>query len=348
MKNMKKVELLSPGGTLEMVEKVLESGADSVFVGALGLSRRSGYELKHDEVKKAVNIVKSYDKKIYIAMNAEIEREMIPLLLEKRVADYASWGCDGLIIKTPEFMKAVSKSYPDFEIVASVGCHIDSEKKLRYYHSMGATTFVLSTELRRNHEKIKELKAVASQLGMKTEIIVSGTACYKGVGNCNFFKYFKDAFERITLVDSDGFVTEKVFGNPEKGGGCYRPCLYLDDPIVQQLVPKDVLIEIRKEKNLNERFTLAKDVPSLIEIGIDIFKIQGREYPVDLVAGLTRIFRQIIDKSLKSKNPDITQELREIEKLGRELDTRRMIYTGNLREKLYEKLEIYLKTKSTS
>jgi len=53
MKNMKKVELLSPGGTLEMVEKVLENGADSVFVGALGLSRRSGYELKHDEVKKS-------------------------------------------------------------------------------------------------------------------------------------------------------------------------------------------------------------------------------------------------------------------------------------------------------
>jgi len=63
------------GGTLEMVEKVLENGADSVFVGALGLSRRSGYELKHDEIKKAVNIVKSYDKKIYIAMNAEIERD---------------------------------------------------------------------------------------------------------------------------------------------------------------------------------------------------------------------------------------------------------------------------------
>jgi collagenase-like PrtC family protease len=96
MKNMKKVELLSPGGTLEMVEKVLENGADSVFVGALGLSRRSGYELKHDEVKKAVNIVKSYDKKIYIAMNAEIEREMIPLLLEKRVADYASWGYEAV------------------------------------------------------------------------------------------------------------------------------------------------------------------------------------------------------------------------------------------------------------
>lgn len=343
---MGKIELLAPGGTLEMVEKVLESGADSVFVGALGLSRRSGYELRHDEVKRAVEIVKNCDRKIYIAMNAEIEKEMIPRLLEKRVADYVAWGCDGLIIKTPEFMKSVAKKYPDLEIVASVGCHIDSEEKLRYYHSMGAKTFVLSTELRRNHEKIRELKKVASQLGMRVEMIVSGTACYRGVGNCNFFRYFRDAFESITLVDSDGFVTEKVFGNPEKGGGCYRPCLYLDDPIVNYLVPSDVLAEIRKEKNLNERFSLAEDIPSLIEIGIDVFKIQGREYPSDLVAGLTKNFRKIIDKSLKSRNPDITQELKEINRLLKELDTRRMIYTRNLRKKLHEKLGIYLKTRS--
>jgi putative protease len=321
-----------------MVEAVLDNGADSVFIGPLGFSRRSGYEFRHYEIKRAIEIVKNRGKKIYIAMNAVIEKEMIPLLLEKRIADYVTWGVDGLIIKTPELMKEVSKCYPHLEINASVGCHIDSEEKLRYYHSMGATSFVISTELRRNHRKIKELKAIASQLGMRTEMLVSGTACYKGVGNCDFFKYFKDGFERFTLVDSDGFVTEKVFGNPEKGGGCYRPCLYLDDPIVQRLVPKEVLDEIKKENNLNERFTLAREIPSLVEVGIDIFKIQGREYPVDLVAGLTRNFRLIIDKS--SRNLDITQELEEIDKLVGELDTRRMIYTGNLREQLYERLKL--------
>jgi len=175
---------------------------------------------------------------------------------------------------------------------------------------------------------------------------VSGTACYKGVGNCDFFKYFKNGFERFILVDSDGFETEKVFGNPEKGGGCYRPCLYLDDPIVQRLMPKAVIDKVKKENNLNEKFSLARDIPYFVEIGIDIFKIQGREYPVDLVADLTRNFRLIINKSLISGNPDITQELEEIDKLLAELNTRRIIYAGNLREQLYERLNLKLSLSS--
>lgn len=333
-----RIELLAPGGTLEMIEAVFDSGADGVFAGALGLSRRSGYELKHSEIREAAEIAKMRGKKIYIAMNAAIEREMISALVEKKIADYVKWGVDGLVLKTPELMKESRKQYPDLEIVASVGCHIDSEEKLKYYREHGATAFVLGTELRRNHNKIRKLQETASKWDMKTEIIVSGTACYKGVGNCDFFKYFKDGFMRFELVDSDGFQTEKIFGNPEKGGGCYRPCLYLDDPVVKRLVPGEVIETVKKEKNLNERFIIAREIPQLIEIGVSVFKIQGREYPVDVVSGLTRNFRAIIDKSLKSKKPDISKEMEEIEKLARELDTRRMIYTGNLREQLYERL----------
>lgn len=324
-----------------MVRSVLDNGADSVFVGALGLSRRSGYELRHEEIKEAAKIAKDKGKKLYIAMNAGIGKDMVQSLIKERTSDYVEWGVDGLIVRSPELMKETRRYYPDLEINASVGCHIDSEERLRYYYERGATGFALSTELRRNHSKIKRLKELASDLGMKTEMIVSGTACYKGVGNCDFFEYFKNGFEKFTLVDSDGFVTTKVFGDPEKGGGCYRPCLYLDDPIVKHLVPKHVLDEVKRENNLNERFNLAEDIPSLIEIGVDIFKIQGREYSTDLVGGLTRNFRQIIDKSLASKNPDITQELKGLNGLYKELDTRRMIYTGNLREQLYERLGLH-------
>lgn len=332
------VELLAPGGTLEMVRAVLSSGADSVFVGALGFSRRSGYELKHCEVREASKIAKRMGKKIYVAMNAVIDSDLIPKLMEKRIRDYAEWGVNGIIAKTPEFMREISRSHPELEVVASVGCHIDSKEKIDYYSKMGATTVVFSTELRKDFKKLQTLNDYAHTIGLKTEVLVSGTACYKGVGNCNFFNYFAKAFERLELVDSDGMVVEKIFGNPEKGGGCYRPCLYLDDPIVRRIVPIDVLEEIKKEKNLNERFTLAEDVPKLLEIGVDVLKIQGREYPVDLVASITKVFREIINKSLKSKDPDLDEELKIIEVLMAELDKRRMIYTGNLREKLYEKL----------
>ncbi|MCX8152167.1 MAG: U32 family peptidase [Archaeoglobaceae archaeon] len=329
------VELLAPGGTLEMVKAVLKAGADSVFVGALGFSRRSGYELRHCEIEEAVEIVKKMNKKIYVAMNAVIEKELIPKLIEKRVLDYNEWGVDGIIVKTPEFMKEIRKNFPELEVIASVGCHIDSKEKVEFYHKFGATTVVFSTELRRDFERLEVLNRYAHSLGLKTEVLISGTACYKGVGNCNFFNYFAKAFERIELVDSDGMIVEKVFGNPEKGGGCYRPCLYLDDPLVMKVVPEEVLKEMRKEKNLNERFTLSREVPKFLEMGIDVLKIQGREYPVDLVASIVKAFRSLIEDSLQAR--EIERRVKEIEKLMEELDKRRMIYTGNLREKLYEK-----------
>ncbi|MCS7119087.1 MAG: peptidase U32 family protein [Archaeoglobaceae archaeon] len=332
------VELLAPGGSLEMVRAVLSSGADSVFVGALGFSRRSGYELRHEEVKKAIEIAGEMGKKIYIAMNAIIDRNLIPKLIERRVADYAKWGANGIIVKTPEFMKEISKNFPEIEVIASVGCHIDSKEKIDFFSNMGATTIVFSTELRRELEKIGFLSNYAHNLGLKTEVLITGTACYKGVGNCNFFSYFAKAFEKIELIDSDGMVVEKVFGNPEMGGGCYRPCLYIEDPVVERLVPKDVLEEMKNEKILNERFMLAREIPTLLDMGIDILKIQGREYPVEIIASIVKAFRDLIDNCLSKRTEFLEQKVFLIEKLMEEIHKRRMIYTGNLREKLYEKL----------
>ena len=49
------MELLAPGGSIEMVREALAAGADSVYVGPRGWSRREAtYELSHDEVLEAI------------------------------------------------------------------------------------------------------------------------------------------------------------------------------------------------------------------------------------------------------------------------------------------------------
>ena len=49
------MELLAPGGSIEMVREALAAGADSVYVGPRGWSRReAAYELSHDEVLEAI------------------------------------------------------------------------------------------------------------------------------------------------------------------------------------------------------------------------------------------------------------------------------------------------------
>jgi collagenase-like PrtC family protease len=80
-----------------------------------------GCELKHDEIKHALDYAKERGKKLYVAMNVAILAEKIAQLREKRIAIYVNWGVDGVIIKEAAFMDEVRKEYPDWDIVASVG-----------------------------------------------------------------------------------------------------------------------------------------------------------------------------------------------------------------------------------
>jgi len=45
----------------------------------------------------------------------------------------------------------------------------------------------------------------------------------------------------------------------------------------------------------NDAFFLLDDIPKLIDLGVHCLKVQGREYPVPLVAAIVRFYRELID-----------------------------------------------------
>lgn len=288
----KKPELLGPGGSLRMVEEVFKKGADTVYVGALGFSRRHpDYELTHEQIKEASLIAKSYNRKLRVAINTDIEDSRFPVIMQK-LKDYVKWGVYDLVAKTPQLIRLMKEQHPSIAIHASIGCNINSFKKLKFYKELGVSQFVMSTLLKAVPH-IGRMKERADKLNMKTEVLIYGNRCIKGVGGCRLYERFKDYFQEIHLKDTDGIKTTKIMGDPDRGGICFRPCIYTDEDRILKNFSKEDL-EILKA-NRNEFVMAIDDIPQYINLGIDTLKIQGREYPEEIIGEITAVYRELID-----------------------------------------------------
>lgn len=285
-------ELLAPGGTVEMVPAVVASGADAVYVGALGRSRRHPkFEFMHSQIREAKQYCQEHCVKLRIALNLAICEEDFPLLLRK-VRDYAEWGVEGLIMKTLTAMRLVHRYFPNLIIHVSVGANIRTVTEMCKIKEAGATQFVISTA-DTNLVEIAKIKNQADELGLGVEVLVQGNTCFGGVGSCGLYNYFPEAFEEIVLHDDDGTSCTKILGNPERGGTCYRPCMAYLRPKIWHRLPESFRSALRQEPNIG--YTLIDEIPALVKLGVATIKLQGREYPIPLIAKMVKCFRTLID-----------------------------------------------------
>jgi U32 family peptidase len=285
-------ELLSPGGSLEMVRTAVQAGANSVYVGPLGWSRReSAYELPHHEVGEAHRVAHDHGARLRIALNVDIDPRDHDEL-SRKAEGYATWGVDGFIMKSFDAMTVVRARFPEVPIHASVACNIRDRASMERAKAAGATQFVASTALN-TFERIAALKRTADEVGIGVELLIHSNRCITGVGGCRLYDYFAPYFETEVVHDSDGCTRTKLVGNPDQGGSCYRPCLGTHEPAIAARFPVKVLDYL--ERSNNEIYALLEDVPRYLALGVTTLKIQGREYPAPLIAELTRIYRRVID-----------------------------------------------------
>ena len=287
-------ELLSPGGSKEMVRDALAAGADSVYVGPRGWSRREAtYELSHDQILEVIQQAHDRGARLRVALNTDIDPADHAELMRK-VEAYARSGVDGFIMKSHEAMRDVHARFPEITIHASVACNIRDRAAMERAREAGASQFVASTALS-SYERIAALKRTADEVDIGVEVLIHSNRCVTGVGGCRLYDYFAPYFEEQVVHDSDGSTRTKLIGNPDKGGVCYRPCLGNHVPAIAEKFPGKVLDYL--ERSNNEIYALLEDVPRYIALGVSTLKIQGREYPAPLIAELTKIYRKLIDQT---------------------------------------------------
>jgi len=303
------VELLAPAGNLEMVKAAAENGADAIYVGARGWSRRrDAYELSDETLHEAVRIAHSGGAKIRVAINTNMQSSEIPALL-KKMEKFVAWGIDGAIMTDVGAIAHVHRRFPHLVLHASIGANILNNEDVKFYRSIGVSQVVADTKL-----TLRELSSRQTDIDVGVEILIHANKCYTYLGKCWMSPYIR--LERT----ADDFGKDVFRGSPNRGGLDYRVCMEQWELFDDQALLEPV-ITLK-----NDAFFYLNDIPPLIDLGVHCLKIQGREYPVPLVGSIVRFYRELIDTYLAkpAEQPfDLTPWRSRLEAIQAERDSKR-------------------------
>jgi len=292
-----------------MAKAAVENGANAIYVGARGWSRRrDAYELSDETLHEATRIAHSRGAKIRVAINTNMQSCEIPALLEK-MEKFVGWGIDGAIMTDVGAIAQVHRRFPHLVLHASIGANILNNEDVKFYRSIGVSQVVADTKL-----TLGELTSREANIDVGIEVLIHANKCYTYLGKCWMSPYVR--LERTT----DDFGKDLFCGSPNRGGLDYRVCLeqweLLDDKALLEPV-----ITLK-----NAAFFFLDDIPALLDLGVHCLKIQGREYPVPLVGSIVRFYRELIDTyfAKSAKQPfDLTPWRSRLEAIQAERDSKR-------------------------
>ncbi len=316
------VELLGPGGNLEMIEAVFKAGADSVYAGVLGWSRRSKkYEMRDEELKKAVKIAHDYGGMLRAAINAMPKPGEERMYIERLDALY-SMGVDAVILNDIGLMRVTEERYPDLKIVASIGASILNKEEAMLYREAGADMFVADCKM-----NLDEMVEIKKYTGLGVEVLIHANTDFTYLGRCWMSSYKSLKYETI---DGKAYY----IGSPNRGGVCFRPCLLGWKLTGERVYASDFKLP-------NDMFLMLDEIPEMIDRGVDCLKIQGREYSVQLIHDLVRLYRNFIDEYIERGEVDIEAYRSELDVIAEKRDSERLRRTLELmRAARAEKSEI--------
>lgn len=281
---MRNIELLSPAGDFKRLRLAAKFGADAVYcAGSMFGMRTNPSNLNGNELKEAVELVHSQNKKIYITCNTLPRNDEIPFLPDflKYAQDI---GVDAFIIADMGVLAAAKKYAPNVDVHISTQAGIVNYASANAFYDMGATRIVTAREL-----SLDEIKTIRDKCNPKLEIeaFVHGAMCMSFSGRCTLSNY--------------------LTGRDANRGDCAQPCRW-KYYLMEEKRPGEYF-PINEEKEgayiFNSRdLCMIEHIPELVDAGIDSFKIEGRAKSEYYTAMVTYAYRAAIDEYLKNPSDD--------------------------------------------
>ena len=292
-------EILAPAGSLEMAIAAIDAGADAVYAGPKGWSRRPmESEVTDDEIQEMINYANRFDKKVKIVVNTYPAPFEMPLFIEK-VTKFHNMGASGFIATDVGVVKLLRTRFPNTQIHVSIGAGVSNALDVKFYEDMGADVIVLPFRWNTDEfEKIKEISNITLEAFLYNTI-KTGKIC---PGNCimsSFFQY-RD------WVEEEGKTNEH--GSANRGSKeCYRICQ----------VPWEINKNAEESKSILKQDTnlIQEQLVDFIKCGVQVFKISGRERPIETICKVIKFYKKVIKQIEDGIIEDLSSYAQELEDL---------------------------------
>lgn len=265
---MKQYELLLPVGNAEMALAAIHNGADAIYVGFPGFNARGRtIDLELEELREIIRLCHLHGVRAHLAFNIvifqdELER-LVPML--EQVLPLKP---DALIVQDLGLAKLIRQMAPAQVIHASTQMTVTNHEAISLLEDLDIKRFVLGRE-----NSLKEISKIRERTSKDLEVFVHGALCVSYSGQC--------------------FTSESIGGRSANRGQCAQSCrfgyeLWVDGR-KKQLIKKEHLLSPQDLCGLAE-------IPELMNLGVDSFKVEGRLKSPEYVAASAREYRLAMDR----------------------------------------------------
>ena len=276
----RKVELLVPAGSLEVLKVAVDYGADAVYIGgqAYGL-RAKADNFSIEEMKKAVKYAHAKNAKVYVTANIFAHNYDIEGM-KAYFEQLKDTGVDAVLVSDPGIFMLAKETMPDMELHISTQANNTNYLTYNFWYNMGAKRVVTAREL-----SLVEIKQIREHIpeDMEIESFMHGAMCISYSGRCLLSSYFT--------------------GRDANRGACTHPCRWKYH-IVEETRPGEYMPVNEDDRGpyiFNSKdLCMIEHIPEMIDAGIDSFKIEGRMKTALYVATVARTYRKAIDDYMES------------------------------------------------
>ncbi|WP_020562120.1 prephenate-dependent tRNA uridine(34) hydroxylase TrhP [Methylosarcina fibrata] len=337
---MKKIELLSPAGTLKNMRYAFAFGADAVYAGQPRYSLRvRNNDFLAENLGIGIAEAHRLGKKFFLATNVIPHNAKVKTFL-RDMEPVVAMKPDALIMADPGLIMMVRETWPEMPVHLSVQANTVNYATVKFWQSVGVERIILSREL--SLDEIAEIRQQCPD--MELEVFVHGALCIAYSGRCLLSGYFNrrdpnqgtcsnscrwkyDTMPAQENAEGDYVLSGGPLSMSDLSqGGCGgndRHPLADNIYFLQEENRPGELMPVMEDEHgtyiMNSKDLRAiEHVQRLVEIGVDSLKIEGRTKSHYYVARTAQTYRQAIDDALASRpfNPELLGVLENLANRG--------------------------------